>query len=85
MRKKIMCMFLTCLLTMALVGPVSALAAEEASPMEKGQSEITPMPRADKYLYYYRIHNGVYQYRIWNATDGYWVTDWISVPDYPVP
>lgn len=53
--------------------------------MEKGQSEITPMPRADKYLYYYRIYNGVYQYRIWNATDGYWVTDWISVPDYPVP
>lgn len=82
MRKKIMCLLLTLLMTMALVGPVSALAAEAASPMEKGPSEAIPMPRADQYIYYYRIIDGVYQYRIWNATDGYWVTDWITVPDY---
>ena len=80
-----MCMLLTCLMTLALVGPVSALAAEDGYPADKGQTEVTPMPRADKYYYYYRIYNGVYQYRIWNATDRVWVTDWISVPDYPVP
>lgn len=82
MKKKIVCLLLTLLMTMALVGPVSALAAEEASPMEKGSSEAIPMPRADKYIYYYRIIDGVYQYRIWNATDRVWVTDWITVPDY---
>lgn len=82
MRKKIMCLLLTLLMTMALVGPVSALAAADGYPVGKSQSEATPMPRADQYIYYYRIIDGVYQYRIWNATDGYWVTDWITVPDY---
>ncbi len=82
MKKKITCLLLTLLMTMALVGPVSALAAEDGYSVEKGQSEATPMPRADKYIYYYRIIDGVYQYRIWNATDRVWVTDWITVPDY---
>lgn len=79
MRKKIMCMLLACLLTMTIVGPVSALAAEEASPEVNAQSETTVTTRADKYLYYYRIYNGVPQYRIWNATDRVWVTDWIDL------
>lgn len=81
MKKKFMCMLLTCLLTLALVGPVSALAAEEAPSVANEQSDSTIQTRADKYEYYYRIYNGVPQYRIWNATDAVWVTDWINLYD----
>ena len=76
MKKKFLCMFITCLLTMALVGPISAFAAEEVSPKESGQSTSEPVPMADKYITYYRVYNGVPQYRIWNATDRVWVTEW---------
>ena len=74
-----MCMLLACLMTLTIVGPVSAVAAEDTYPVVGTQPEDTPTPRADHLLYYYRIYNGVPQYRIWNATDGYWVTDWIDL------
>ncbi|MCI6990671.1 MAG: hypothetical protein MR910_04490 [Clostridiales bacterium] len=81
MKKKIFCMLLACLMTMTLVGPISAFAVEAVDPVGKGQSEDVPVPMADHYITYYRVYNGVPQYRIWNATDGYWVTEWRNMYD----
>ncbi len=38
-------------------------------------------PHADEIVTEFRRHNGVIQYRRWNATKGYWVDpDWIDLP-----
>ena len=81
MKKKILCMTITLLLTLTAVGPVPALAAEdslERLPVENVQAN-TISPRADHYVVYYRTVNGVLQYRIWNATDAVWATEWKNV------
>lgn len=76
MKKKTFLMMLTLLLTLAFIGPAPALASD-ISPQstQPGNSSVL---RADEYITYFRTYNGVKQYRIWNATDGVWVTPWLN-------
>lgn len=74
MKRKIFLMMLTLFLTLTFVGPAPAFAADVAVPPTQSSEES--ILRSDEYVTYYRIYNGVRQYRIWNATAGVWVTPW---------
>ncbi len=72
MKKKVLLAILTFLLTVTLVGPVSAYAVEvNNQPSEQSDS------RATEYVTYYKTVDGVCYYRIWNATYGRWETPWL--------
>lgn len=74
MKRKTFLMMLTFLLTLTFVGPVPAFAADvEVPPTQSSEESIL---RSDEYVTYYRTHNGVRQYRVWNITAGVWVTPW---------
>lgn len=65
------------LLTLVFTGLTPAFAAEASVPVEvevTAAGEIVPF--ADEWITYYRTYNGIKQYRIWNATWGYWMNDW---------
>ena len=56
-----------------------AYAAEVEVP-ETSESESVIEPRADVIVFKYRTYNGVYQFRRWNETQGYWVDPyWINM------
>ena len=56
-----------------------ANAAEVEVP-ETSESESVIEPRADVIVFKYRTYNGVYQFRRWNETQGYWVDPyWINM------
>lgn len=76
MKKKAFLTTVTLLLTLAFIGPAPALASDVST--QSTQSGETSILRADEYITYYRTYNGVCQYRVWNATDGVWVTPWIN-------
>lgn len=52
----------------------SVVPNSEIAVIENG--EVIVAPCADEYETYYRTLNGDMQYRIWNATQGYWVNEW---------
>lgn len=58
----------------------SAQAAPVINPSELGELPPTGTiePKGEEFIYYYRIYNGVKQYRIWSATYSRWVTDWTN-------
>ena len=66
-------LIVTLLIVLALFSIcLPAYAAETGIP-EISESESVIEPRADVIVYKYRLHNGVYQFRRWNETRGYWV------------
>lgn len=76
--KKILIMALTLVCTVGIM-PAAAAQAQEASPVETANRAASISLRADEFITYYRtLSNGMMQYRTWNATRGYWVTDWIN-------
>lgn len=77
MKKNVLRATLTVLLALAFLGPIPTLAAEAVLPDVSAQSgEVSPM--ADQFITYYRMNNGIKQYRIWNATRMVWVTPWTN-------
>lgn len=56
--------------------PVSVLAAEVNVTDANPQSAGTIEPKADVIYYVYRDNNGQPQRRLWNATRGYWMSEW---------
>ena len=34
--------------------------------------------REEVLMWFYRMHNGIQQKRLWSVTYGYWITDWID-------
>lgn len=54
---------------------VPAVAAEAAV-----KEDNTAEPQADRLVWYFIEVNGVYYRRLYNASNGYWVTDWIRCP-----
>lgn len=71
-----------CMLAVGLIACTSistqVLAAET---IITNEAEVTTIaPRADVIVVRYRTYNGVYQYRRWNQTQGYWVDpEWIDM------
>ena len=45
--------------------------------MEEVKGDEEP-GRSEEFMWFYRIHNGVQQKRLWSLTYGYWATDWID-------
>lgn len=79
MKKGLSKILIAALLICSMVGITPALATSVAPAPEMsatGDGMVTPM--ADQFETYYRIYNGVYQYRIWNATQGYWTMPWTN-------
>ena len=77
MKKKLSKILVATLLICSVVGITPALATSVvAAPEAVDDGIVTPM--ADEFETVYRTYNGVLQYRIWNATQGYWVTPWIN-------
>lgn len=55
------------------------VCASEVSPSPEASISVIE-PRADVIVYKYRVVDGVYQYRRWNETQGYWVDPyWIDM------
>lgn len=76
MKKRYFLTVFSLLLILTFLGPIPAFAANNFL-YSSQSSEALPL-RADEYITYYRIYNGVRQYRIWNATDAVWVTPWLD-------
>ncbi len=84
MKLRICKMFSVLMMALILAGGFAspAKAAEEQNQpaviLSAGNSEAVPY--ADQIVIYTRTHNGVWQYRRWNETRGYWVDpDWIDM------
>ena len=76
--KKTVVAFAVCMALISIVNPNTAYA--------KGSENVQDVRiesgyvRGDVIVTKYRVHNGHYQYRHWNATQGYWVEDdWITI------
>lgn len=67
------------MIAMSLVFSMSAYATEipVGNPIDQDGSQVTT--RAEQVRWYYRIHNGVKQKRLWSITYGYWKTKWMKV------
>ena len=78
LRKLFVLFFIILVLCSACLPAYAAVAdIPPATTAEEGEGIE---PRADVIVFKYRIYNGVYQYRRWNETKGYWVDPyWIDV------
>ncbi|MBR5799715.1 MAG: hypothetical protein IKY23_06595 [Lachnospiraceae bacterium] len=76
--KKTVVAFAVCMALISIVNPNTAYAKSIENVQDvKIESGYT---RGDVIVTKYRVHNGYYQYRHWNATQGYWVEDdWITI------
>jgi O-antigen/teichoic acid export membrane protein len=52
---------------------------QEAASTQEVSSTQGVIVLSDQFVTYFRTYNGVKQYRIWNITQGIWVTDWTNV------
>lgn len=66
-------LIVTLLITLTLFSVCLPVYAAETGVSETSNSESIIEPRADVIVVKYRLHNGVYQFRRWNETRGYWV------------
>lgn len=64
---------ITLLITFTLFSVCLPAYAAEVECHETSGSNSIVEPRADVIVAKYRIKDGVYQYRRWNETQGYWV------------
>lgn len=66
-------LIITLLIVLTLFSICLPVYAAEAEVAETSDSESVIEPRADVIVVKYRTYNGVYQFRRWNETRGYWV------------
>lgn len=82
--KRLLSFFLT--LTILLSIPSAVLAASLEAPDGSDVEIIAVEPgdptRAEETAWYFRVHNGIVQKRLWSITYGYWLTDWIDIGPY---
>lgn len=76
MKKRFAQVFISLMLIACMAGISPAMAAEEVAPVAESAGEGQITPHAIEYETHYRIHNGKWQYRIWNATQGFWTIPW---------
>ncbi|MCI9366925.1 MAG: hypothetical protein HFF19_01390 [Oscillospiraceae bacterium] len=82
MKKRVLTLLMASLCALTLVS--SALAPVMASPYTGEETNIET--RAEQVRWYYRIHDGEKQMRLWSISYGVWKTDWIPVPpDWSFP
>ena len=78
MKKKLSKILVAALLIGSMVGITPALATSVAEPPASASGDGIVTPMADQFETYYRTVDGVLQYRIWNATQGYWIMPWTN-------
>ncbi|MGX9755331.1 hypothetical protein ACWYRQ_03595 [Clostridioides difficile] len=66
------------LVIMCVTGTDMVYAAEVNLAIETASSKSVDT-KAEQLKWYYRIHNGKKQKRLWSITYGYWKTNWINV------
>lgn len=71
--KKFLVLFLSLLIFVTALLPLSVSAKESNNAQECTVTISEISPRADVIVVKFRIYNGVLQYRRWNETWGYWV------------
>ena len=76
--KKTVVAIVACLVLASIINPNTAYAKDSKNVQDvKIESGYV---RGDVIVTKYRVHNGYYQYRHWNATQGCWVEDdWIAI------
>ena len=76
--RKLFVLFFVVLVLCSACLPAYAAAAD-VPPETISEENEGIEPRADVIVIKYRIYDGVYQYRRWNETQGYWVDPyWID-------
>ncbi len=68
-----------CTLTLFVTGVAPTYASAPLS----GEGDAVVL--AEEFRWYYRMHNGVKEMRLWSITYGYWVTDWVPCPPEQQP
>lgn len=71
--KKVVSLLVAVVLTFTLFTTTAFAANEKAPILSQNTSDIIITPYADVIVKYYRMYDGLVQYRRWNETRGYWV------------
>ncbi|MEG0835029.1 MAG: hypothetical protein RR413_06255 [Christensenellaceae bacterium] len=79
MIKKLVSIILALVISMVCIVPAFATVPQATISNNDYKQAVTINPKAEELVWYYRLHNGVYQRRLWNLTWGYWVTEWANV------
>ncbi|HBF2787047.1 TPA: hypothetical protein STX52_000594 [Clostridioides difficile] len=69
----------TLLVTITSLAVSNTSYADEISIVNGMDSSKSIDVKAEQTRWYYRIHNGKKQKRLWSLTYGYWKTDWINL------
>lgn len=83
--------FFSMLLALIMVLSVSSVAfadgidSPDGSDVEIIVVEPGESTRAEETTWYFRVHNGMLQKRLWSITYRYWKTDWIDIGIYEGP
>lgn len=72
-------------LSISILAFADVLEAPDGSDVEIIAVESGDSTRAEETTWYYRVHNGILQKRLWSLTYGYWKTDWIDIGPYIGP
>lgn len=74
--KRIVTLLLVVILVLLFAVPALAADAESVpAPTAVGDGDVSPQAEVTKW--YFRLHDGEYQKRLWSVTYGYWITDWM--------
>ena len=79
MRKRIFTIAMAGVLSLSLMGSVSAAAQQTVSIVSSPNTVAEITPRAEEKEWIYRIVDGKMQKRQWSLTEGKWLTDWIDM------
>lgn len=82
--KRILCLLLSLMIALSVSSAAFAetLDAPDGSDVEIIAVRPGESSRAEETAWYYRVHNGMLQTRLWSLTYGRWLTDWIDVCPY---
>lgn len=85
--KRFLSLFLALMMVLSLhtASFADGLEAPDGSDVEIIDVEPGESTRAEETTWYYRVHNGMLQKRLWSLTYGYWLTDWIDIGPYEGP
>lgn len=82
--KRVLSLLLAFMIALSASAPAFAdeLKAPDGSDVEIIAVKPGESTRAEETAWFYRVHNGMLQTRLWSLTYGRWLTDWIDVGPY---
>lgn len=79
MKKKISTLAMAGVLSLCLIGSVSAVDHQPIGGASTEKAVTVGTPRAEEKQWCYRCIDGQNQKRLWSITYGKWLTDWINL------